>query len=341
MRITRDTLLKIAKDTAAQRIRVTRRVLCIYLTGSCLSEEPLLGGSGDIDLVMIQDSEPLIPREVIRLSEEVSLDIRHYAQESFLQPRHLRVEPWLGPILYNKPMVLHDPNHWFDYTMASTGSQFLQPDNVLARARSLAESARQTWMDLGMGPSTDPLRRVYAYTKAIENAGNAFASLSGVPLTERRFMLNIPQRAAQLQQPDLSSGLLHLAGGTADFNAASWPGWLAQWEVALSAAGGQENIPSRLLPARRSYYTHAAAALWNDHPLAALWIMIRTWSQSAAHLPLDSEHRAALVPVLHALGLDEAGLEKRLDEMDTYLDRVEETLDRWGKKNGANADQQA
>ena len=338
MRITRDTLLKIAKDTAAQRIRVTRRVLCIYLTGSCLNEEPLLGGSGDIDLVMIQDSEPLMPREIIRLNEEISLDIRHYAQESFLLPRHLRVEPWLGPILYNKPLVLHDINHWFDYTQASTGSQFLQPDNVLTRARTLAETARQIWLDLGFGQPSDPLRRVYAYTKAIENAGNAFASLSGVPLTERRFLLNIPQRAAALQQPELSSGLLHLAGGTADLNKASWPSWLAQWEAALAAASVVENIPARLLPARRCYYTHAAAALWNEHPLAALWILIRTWSQAAAHLPLDSEHRAALVPVLQAVGLDESNFDKRLDEMDTYLDRVEETLDRWGKKNGAFAD---
>lgn len=339
MRITRDTLLKIAKDTAAQRIRVTRRVLCIYLTGSCLNEEPLLGGSGDIDLVMIQDSEPLIPREVIRLNEEISLDIRHYAQEEFLQPRHLRVEPWLGPILYNKPMVLHDPNHWFDYTQASTGSQFLQPDNVLARARNLAESARQTWLNLGLGQPEDPLRRVYAYTRAIENAGNAFASLSGVPLTERRFLLNIPQRAAVLQQPDLSSGLLHLAGGTADLNNANWPAWSAKWDAALSAAAVLENIPARLQPARHCYYTHAAAALWNEHPLAALWILIRTWSQAGAHLPLDSEHRASLVPILQAAGLDEANFDKRLDEMDAYLDRVEEALDRWGKKNGAFADQ--
>ena len=37
MRITRDILLKIARDTAAQRVKVSRRLVCIYLTGSCLT----------------------------------------------------------------------------------------------------------------------------------------------------------------------------------------------------------------------------------------------------------------------------------------------------------------
>jgi hypothetical protein len=335
MRITRDTLLKIAKDSAAERIRVTRRVLCIYLTGSCLSEEPLLGGSGDIDLVMIQDGEPLVPREIVRLNEDISLDISHYAQEDFQHPRRLRVEPWLGPILYNKPLVLHDSNHWFDYIQASTGAQFLQPDNALARARSLADAARQTWLSLGMGQPGDPIRRVYAFYKAIENAGNAFASLSGVPLTERRFLLNLPQRAAAIQQADLSTGLLHLAGGPADLTKVDWSGWQKQWEASLAAVSGQEGLPARLLPARRAYYTHAAAALWNEHPLAAFWILIRTWTQAGAHLPADSELRLALLGVLQTVGLDESGFEQRLEELDDYLDRVEETLDRWAKKNGA------
>ncbi len=335
MRITRDTLLKIARDSAAERIRVTRRVLCIYLTGSCLSEEPLLGGSGDIDLVMIQDSEPLAAREVVRLNEEISLDISHYAQEDFQHPRRLRVEPWLGPVLYNKPLVLHDSNHWFDYIQASTGAQFLQPDNILARAKKLAETARQTWINLSLGTLDDPVRQAYAFYKAIENAGNAFASLSGVPLTERRFLLNIPQRAAAIQQPDLSTGLLHLAGGPADLTRVDWQGWLKQWEATLAAAAKVDGLPPRLLPARRAYYTHAAAAMWNEHPLAAFWILVRTWTQAGAHLPPEAEQRTDLLAMLQTVGLDGEHFEKRLEEMDNYLDRVEETLDRWGQKNGA------
>jgi hypothetical protein len=44
MRITTETLLKIARDTVAQRTRSDRSLLAIYLTGSLLESEPLLGG---------------------------------------------------------------------------------------------------------------------------------------------------------------------------------------------------------------------------------------------------------------------------------------------------------
>jgi len=334
MRITRETLLKIARDTAAQRIRVTRRVLCIYLTGSCLQEEPLLGGSGDIDLVMVQDGQPLAAREVVRLNDEISLDIAHYAQEDFSHPRQLRVSPWLGPILYNKPLVLHDSNHWFDYIQASTGAQFLQPDNVLARARTLAEKARQGWLDLSLGGESDPMRRVYAYYKALENAGNAFASLSGVPLSERRFLLQIPQRAAAIQQNELSAALLSLAGGNTEVSDSDWRGWMSAWEACLSAAGAAQSCPVRLQPTRKDYYLRAAGALWEAHPIAAFWIMARTWSLAAAHLPQGSDQRTTMEPALRAVGLDEEHFASRVDELDAYLDRVEEALDRWAQKNG-------
>lgn len=334
MRITRDTLLKIARDTAAQRVKVTRRVLCIYLTGSCLQGEALLGGSSDIDLVMVEDGQPLQAREIVRLNDEISLDIAHYAQDDFSHPRQLRVNPWLGPILYNKPLVLHDSNHWFDYIQASTGAQFLQPDNVLARARQLAETARQGWLDLSLGTLSDHPRRVYAYYKALENAGNAIASLSGVPLTERRFLLQIPQRAAAIQQTDLSAVLMNLAGGNTEVSDADWHSWASAWEAALAAVATTASCPVRLQPARKDYYTRAAASLWEAHPIAAFWILARTWSLAAAHLPEGSEHRSAMDPVLHAVGLDEEHIEARLEGLDACLDRVEEALDHWAQKNG-------
>lgn len=340
MRITRDTLLKIARDTAAQRVRISRRILCIYLIGSVLGEEPLLGGAGDIDLVIVQDGQPLQAREIVRLNDDVSLDICHYAQEDFQQPRHLRVDPWLGPILYHKPLVLHDSNHWFDYIQASTGAQFHQPDNVLARARSLAERARQGWQDLAMNTPADLARRAYAYLRCLENAGNAFASLTGMPLSERRFLVELPKRALALQAPALSADLLHLLAAEVEISDEDWKIWQQNWDAALRAAGKQENCPVRLAPARRAYYTHAAAALWTEYPSAAFWILARTWAQAAAHLPAESEHRSTFHEVCAAAGLDPLfdveQLDERLEILDKYLDSIEETLDRWGQKNGVS-----
>ncbi|MBI4926757.1 MAG: hypothetical protein HY835_03250 [Anaerolineae bacterium] len=335
MRITRETLLKIARDTAAERVRVSRRLVCIYLVGSCLTDEPLLGGTTDIDLVMVHDSEPLQQREIVRLSDEVHLDISHYSQEMFRQPRHLRVHPWLGPVLYSKPLVLHDSNHWFDYAQAATGAQFLMPDNVLARSRSLAGLARQSWMQLSFNPEPDHRRRVYAFLKAVENAGNAIASLGGLPLTERRFLVQLPQRAAGLGRPDLSSNLAALLAGEAEVSDETWAGWLAQGDQAFQAASQLPDVPIRLNPARRAYALRAASSLWEKHPSAAFWLLFRTWTLAASHLPSDSPAVLPWQEACQVAGLDKAHFSLRLEALDAYLDSVEEALDVWGQQHGA------
>jgi hypothetical protein len=334
MRITRDNLIKLAHDAAKQRIKVSRRIVCIYLTGSCLTEDPLLGGTTDIDLVIVQDGEPVQPREVVRLTDEIHLDISHYAQEHFSQPRHLRTDPWLGPFIYSKPMLLHDTAHWFDYTQASTGAKFLQPDNVMIRARSLAQQARQAWMELTFSPPPDHRRKLYGFLKAVENAGNAVASLTGAPLAERRFLLQINQRAQALGRADLSAGLVELLAGEAEVSDDVWNGWLKNWEKALDALAQQENCPVRLQPTRKTYYERAASALWAENPAAAFWLLMRTWTLAVYHLPTDSPAILPWQEACQACGLDRGHFGERLEGLDHYLDAVEETLDQWGQKNG-------
>jgi hypothetical protein len=334
MRITRDTLLKLAQTTAAQRVKISRRLLCIYLTGSVLSDEPLLGGTTDIDLVCIHDSEPLMPREIVRLSDEVTLDISHYAQSDFHQPRHLRVHPWLGYFIYNKPLLLHDTSHWFEFTQASTGAQFFQADFVLARAQSLAAAARQAWMDLSFNDPGSHPRRVYGFFKALEQSGNALASLTGSPLTERRFVLQFPQRMQAMQRPDLSKAWIDLLTGSVEVTDETWKSWLSGWEVDLRAAAAQENYPARLHPSRRGYYERAADALWNEHPAAAFWLLMRTWTLAVSHLPQEPDQDSAWLNACRAGGLDESNFHARLEALDSYLDSVEETLDRFAEKNG-------
>jgi len=52
MRITRETLLKVAQDTIARREREKRDLLAVYLCGSFLLEDDYsLGGAADVDLV--------------------------------------------------------------------------------------------------------------------------------------------------------------------------------------------------------------------------------------------------------------------------------------------------
>lgn len=334
MRITRETLLKIARDTAAERVRISRRLVCIYLTGSLLTEDPLLGGTADIDLVFIHDAEPALAREVVRLTDDVHLDIAHLSQDHFQQPRRLRLDAWLGSYICNHPLVLHDSMHWFDKVQAIISAQFYQPENTLNRARALAEQARGHWMSLHEGlEGASATGAVNQYLKALEQAANAVAVLNGAPLTERRFFVSFPQRAQLLGRPELSAGLVSQLLLAAP-EPGAWPGWLPGWKAALQEVGQLADCPARLHPARLGYYERAVAALLETTPPAALWLLLRTWTRAAALLPEDSTGRGGWQAAAGSLGLLGEGLGERLQALDGYLDTVEETLDEWGKKFG-------
>jgi hypothetical protein len=338
MRVTRDTLLKVARDTAAQRVKVSRRLVCIYLTGSVLGDDALLGGSTDIDLIIVHDSEPVQEREVVRLSEDIHLDIGHYAQSVFQHPRQLRTDPWLGPFIYSKPLVLHDTQHWFDYIQAATGAQFNQPDYVSQRGQTLAQLARQAWMNMQFNDAGNHPQNIYTYLKALENAGNAIASLTGDPLPERRFMLKFPQRALAIDKPDLSTHLIAMLMDPALQVDAHWNEWLPAWKDTFLAAGKHGSpAPARLHSSRFNYYERAVSTLFSDHPAAALWMMLRTWTEAVLHLPPDSPQMTAWVSFCDQLKLDEASFENRLAGLDAYLDSVEEALDEWAANNGVSA----
>jgi hypothetical protein len=331
MRITRESLLKLARETAQQRAYMTRSLVCVYLTGSLLESEPLLGGTTDIDLVFIHSGAPPASREVVRFTNEVSLDICHLNQEVFHQPRKLREDPWLGSFMCLNPVCLHDVQHWFEFTQASVAAQFWQAENVLQRAKSLADSSRRLWM--GLPAESGYSRRLLNYLKAIEQAANTVACLNGGPLTERRFLLNFPARAEAIGHPGLAGGLVDLFTARLP-EEAEWPAILHAWEECLLAAGKSYGCPPRLSLDRLAYHTRAAASMITDHPAAALWLMLRTWMRAIHQLPPDSPGRSSWLPFTELFGLEESNLERRHEELDAYLDAVEETLEDWGRKNG-------
>lgn len=336
MRLTHETLIKIARDAAAQRVKISRRLICIYLTGSVLGDDPLLGGTTDIDLIFVHDSEPAKEREVVRLSDDVHLDIAHYSQAVFHHPRHLRTDPWLGPFIYAKPMVLHDTQHWFEFTQAATGAQFYQPDYCYQRANALYQPAREAWMKLQVNPPESHAQQVHIYLQALEDAGNALACLNGPPLTERRFLVQFGQRAQSLQHPELATQLMGMIMDPAISLDQQWEGWLADWKLAYQAAARQEDAPAKLHSGRLPYYERAASALWSTHPVAALWIMLRSWALAASHLPADAPEQAAWLSASQALRLSDGVFAERVNNLDQYLDAVEEALDQWGRKNGVS-----
>lgn len=332
MRITREALLKIAHEAAAQRVRANRDIICIYLTGSLLGETPLLGGTADIDLICVHNSEPAVPREVIRQTDDVHVDIGHVPQNLFRQPRHLRLDPWVGAYLVENPLPLHDVQHWFEFTQASVAATFYEPETVIQRVRPMAEAARAAWYDLQadeaeFGPQT-ALRILWI----LEKTANSIACLSGPALTERRFMLGYPARAEAVGRPGLAPGLIDLFMPEKPDEEA-FTGWLGEWGTAFAAASRLPGAPVRLAPFRRHYYERAMSVLWADAPAAAIWVLLRTWTLAVANLPGDP-YRAAWQSAATALGLDADHFEERLTALDAYLDGVEETIDTWAGKYG-------
>ena len=103
MRITRDLLLNLARENAAKLAARDRSVLCIYLVGSLLREDPFLGGVTDIDMVCVHDHTPTAGREIVRINADVHLDVAHLAQSVFEHPRRLRANPWVGGSLDEGP----------------------------------------------------------------------------------------------------------------------------------------------------------------------------------------------------------------------------------------------
>ncbi len=334
MRITSELLHKIARDTVSQRCKTERDLLAAYLHGSVLEEDALLGGVADIDIFFVHNGEVEQEREIVRMTDEVTLDIAHHPRALYRQTRELRLHPWLGTTIYGCK-IIYDPQHFMDFTQASVRGQFLYPENVIARSRQQAEHARQIWLSLESNPQEPGLETILLYLKAVNHAVNAIACLSGAPLPGRRFFLRFPKKAEAVGRPGLYPGALGLLGGS-KVDAAVLKGWIPLWRTAVEALP-QEPADLDLHPSRLPYYQRAfEAMIESDHPQNVLWPLIDTWSEAAARLPSGTPERASWEVACQRLGLLGEGFSGHVAGLDAYLDTVEETLEGWAAKNGVS-----
>jgi hypothetical protein len=333
MRITKDSMLRLARDTAAISANQDRSIICIYLTGSVVTEDPFIGGSTDIDLFYVHTNKPEITREIRYLSDDVSLDIAHIEQVRFQQPRHLRADAWLGPFLCAKPKVLYDTQHWFEFTEASVAAQFYRPEYVLERARPLASAARQTWMEFHLvQPEVNPMN-ILRYLQAVENAGNAIALLSGSALPARRFMMDIDNRLVKVKRSDLIAKFnsLVLPPNMSDLD---WTQWITGWEPVMIQAAQMKACPSSMSAPRRNYYTKAVNALSDDRPAAAAWLMLNSWTRAISLLPSESSFQQNWKLACGTFLQVNESFRPIWEQLDDLLDSVEETLDTFVAENG-------
>jgi hypothetical protein len=332
MRINRAMLLKIAKDTVDRYVTSDRTLLAVYLQGSLLGDSPLIGNTADIDLFFIHTDEVGVEREIIRVSDEVHLDISHHAHMVYRQPRELRVHPWLGPGMYGCK-IMYDPQHFIDFIQASVRGQFDSPVNVLNRVRKQAIHAREMWESFDSQPRLPEPQDASLYLHALEHAANSVAGLSGSNLTERRFLLDLPTKAKAVGKAGLYKGFLGLLGAPA-VEVNTIRSWLPEWASAYAALP-PGTAPMRFHPYRWLYYERAVNVILDTPtPYDALWPLWHTWTLAMCALPPDNPHREAWQKAGEQLGLLGEAFSERISGLDAYLDMVEEILEAWARDNG-------
>ena len=332
MRITKESLLRIARETVSQRIYSRPDMVAVYLTGSLLKDEPLLGNTTDIDLVFVHPFEPSIRREIVPLTAEIHLDIKYNPRSEYEHPRLLRLHPWLGPEMYD-PMRLHDGQHFFDFVQAGVRDKYYEPVNAYGRAQRNFFHARQIWNDLQAEQNDSP-QSMLKYLKSVNHAANAIAVIKDSPLGERRFLTLFPALAEAAGNPALTAHLYGLLGAD-QADKSSLEARLPAWEKDFLQAGKAPSCDVRLHPARRMYYRQGfEVMLGGEKPLSILWPLLHTWSLAAECLPED-EH-GEWSDLCHQLGLLEKGLEIRLKNLDLFLDEVEKILENMAVSNGLN-----
>lgn len=333
MRVTRESLLRIAKETAQERAFNDPDIIAAYLTGSLLNVEPMLGGTADIDIVFVHKNMPKLSREFIKLTPDFHVDISRRAKDEFKSPRELRADPWLGYEMYD-PSLLYEREKFFDFVQASlrAGFDFEQPPLMLQRCRKLLSHARQIWMDITELAGPVGPKEIKKYMKSLFHAANAVAELNGPPIHERRLLLEFPARAKAAQKAEMTAVVFSLIGAD-NVDAEKVKSWISDWKSAFKVASEKKDVDPRINPIRLNYYEKAIKAmLEGEIPLAALWPLFHTWTLAAQ--VLENDNLALWQDAAGELGFMRTSFTERADQLDHFIDDIEVILNDIAAANG-------
>jgi hypothetical protein len=334
MRITRNLLHQFARDTIKQRKRSEPDLHAAYLMGSLLSEDPLLGGTTDIDLMLVHKYLAPVARETVALTPEISLDIYHKTQDDYQALREFRQDPWMGyPLTYNH-ILLFDTDHWFEFVQSCVTADFHRADNVMGRVNTFLSAARDHWRAIALTPPQSHLTWLDDYLNALSSGANAIAGLIGSPLSTRRFMNTFRQRLEELGTPEVMVGFCGLLG-CSEIDDQCYTPWIEAFEHDLVHLTNEGTAPAHLSPCRQVYYVQGMRALaHSDEPSLTIWPLLRTWLDVHLTLPKISPSNALWQDMLKTLSLTEELTVDKADGLDAYLDTLEELIEAWGHTYG-------
>mgnify|MGYP001054310675 CR=1 FL=1 len=334
MRITREMLHKFARQTVKQRKRNEPDLHAAYLVGSLLGDDPLLGGTADIDLVLVHKYQASTKRETEPITAEISLDIIHKLKEDYDQYRQLRHDPWMGYPLTHNHILLYDTDHWLEFIQSSVSAEFHRADNVLARVNVMAGAARENWFSLIQTPSLTHTEWLHRYLEIMALTANAVAGLIGPPLTTRRFMITFETRVDSLGVPKTLTGFLGLLGYSQDHDDTITT-WVNAFENDLNYLSTTSKPPVHLAPCRTAYYLNALRfMIENGDQRDAIWPLLRTWLDVHLAAPKPTPGVEAWQDCLSALDLSEGSTSQKIDALDAYLDTVDILIESWADVYG-------
>lgn len=344
MLITQDLLIDIAKDYLRRLLRQENDIVAAYLTGSVLGEQAFIGGSTDIDLVIVHKEEPPVAREIRRVKSNISFDIVHHHQSLYTFHRRMRQDAWLGYALRNHDGIIHDTDHWLEFIQAGVDSQFDSPENTFARASKFSDVARRYWFELDDDDETPFSEWLGVFFMSVGNAANAVAALSGPGLTQRRFMLDFPARAEAVDQLSLVGDLAHLLGNEY-MSEAFYAKWRPVWENRLVECAQSPDCPPNLHKARKAYFLDSCDAMVEAGQLhAVLWPMLENWRQiehclrEEANEDLEDEGKNSAsedwLNFADEIGFSPDQKDSKTRELGRFIEKVQQTLEDYKREYG-------
>lgn len=331
MKVSKERLLKITETFLSKRLKTDRGIVCVYLIGSMLTEDPFINGTTDVDLVVVHNQPVMDRREILSITEAVTLDLHHIEQSYYSPPRKIRKDPWIGSSLCFDPILLYGKGHWFEFAQASVEAGFFSPEYVIYRSRLFSNEARTLLTDLGNIIHHGSSAYTAAYLKILENSCNAIASLYKMPLTDRTMMKQFKTSADALEHPELTADLFELILGQND-PSPFFDYFFNSWQYYLEYLGSSEYASEKMRTNRIQYYTAPVSYYWNEHLTSALWIMAKTWSSVAQSLQLDgNEYYESLCSILE---IGPQFYSQRRQQMEAFVDKVEELQTEWEISQG-------
>ncbi len=333
MRVTRNLLLNAARDHVKSQTYNNPDIACVFLIGSLVKEEAFIGDATDIDLVFIHNTEPSSEREVLALADNYHLDVFHYPRRIFNQPKDLRTDPWMGCLFCEKPFVLFDSYHYYDFIRAGVFSSFFSPINSLARSQYFYTRAREGWAALHNADPVITVDFVYEYLQVLWSAGNAISCLVGKPLPERNFLSKLEEVTTYLGRPGLASGLRDLYA-IDDYSIFNWEDNINSMKVSFQTLAEKSYCPPQYSPARFQYYRCAVLAHQNERSDEALWILLWIWSNVMHVLPRKTTEVKSWKAFCQEIKIDLDSFPARIEQLDLYLDALDTTIEEWKNISG-------